>query len=75
MTYRVTVKRLRSGRYYARCNAGPDGMAEAEGDSPASAVERVEKEIRYRLELCPCSRQAREFLRLEVRQLGGAGGL
>ncbi len=69
MQYRVSVKRLSGGGYHARCNAGPDGVVEAEDQSAAAAVARVEKEIRYRLELCPCSRPAREVLKLEVVDL------
>ena len=70
MTYQVIVEPIAGGRYRARCDAGPEGRLSAEAGSAEAAVANLEKEIRYRLELCPCSRPAREYLRLEVRHLG-----
>lgn len=70
MRYRVTVERLADGRYRGCCDAGADGLVEAEGSSREIVVARIEQGIRYRLELCPCSRPADEYLRLEVREAG-----
>lgn len=70
MRYRVTVERLAEGRYRGRCDTGPDGLVEAEGPSRETVLARIEQGIRYRLELCPCSRPADEYLRLDVREAG-----
>ena len=53
--YNVTVKRLRDGHYYARCNASEVGMVEATGPSRQEALAQLEAEMRFRLEFCPCS--------------------
>jgi hypothetical protein len=37
MLYRVTVKRLIDSRYYARCDAAPQGLAEGHGESEGQA--------------------------------------
>jgi hypothetical protein len=69
MIYRVTLKRLTGGEYYARCEAGPNGLAEGVADTAGGAVEEVRKEIRYQLEYCPCSGVSRDYVELEVRDL------
>ena len=69
MIYRVTLKQLTGGQYYARCETGPAGLAEGRADSGAEAVEKVHKEIRYQLEYCPCSLFAKDAIKLDVRDL------
>ena len=49
-TYKVILKKLMDGPYYARCNASIVGLAEATGDSESEALEQIRKEIRYRIE-------------------------
>ncbi len=68
MIYRATVKHLTDGRFYARCVAAPAGLAEAHAESRDEALARLEREIRYQLELCPCSGVARDYVQLEVRE-------
>lgn len=71
MRYSLTIERLADGRYRGSCDAGREGVVEAEGTSRDEVVARIERAIRYRLELCPCSRSAEEYLRLDVRELAG----
>jgi hypothetical protein len=66
MLYRVTVKRLIDSRYYARCDAAPQGLAEGHGESEGEALEQIRKAIRFQLEYCPCSGVAGDFVELQV---------
>jgi hypothetical protein len=68
MKYRVTVKRLRDGQYYARCDSGPWGKVERTAASEEAALAAVRAEIEYDLEWCPCTGAARESVELDVRQ-------
>ena len=66
MKYRVVLKRLLDGKYYARCNAAPIGLAEATADTADMALEKVRDEIRYQLEWCPCSGVSADYVELDV---------
>jgi hypothetical protein len=68
MRYLAEVKLTLNGRFYARCNAAPNGVAEAYGASADEAVDKLRKEIRYRLELCPCSGLGDQDVVVEVRE-------
>jgi len=64
--YRVSVKRLLDGHYYARCETAPQGLVERLGTTEEDVLERVQREIEYRLEWCPCTGASREEVFLEV---------
>jgi hypothetical protein len=64
--YRAAVKRLSGGEWYARCVAAPGGPAAAQAISRDAALERLRDEIRFRLELCPCSAVADDYVVLDV---------
>lgn len=66
VNFRVIVKQLTGGGYYARCNAAPRGVAEAGADTREEALEKVRNEIRYQLEYCPCSAVADDYVELQV---------
>ena len=68
MRYRVTLKRLTDGDFYARCLAAPNGPAAAQAATAEEALARLRQEIRYRLELCPCSAVSGEYVELEVEE-------
>jgi hypothetical protein len=63
--FRVKVTRQRDGMHLATCSS-PVCMARARTEEEALA--RVREEIRYRLELCPCSGVSEDFVQLEVRR-------
>jgi hypothetical protein len=71
MLYRVTVKRLLDGHYFARCESAPLGALERTGASEKEALDRVQAEIEFQLEYCPCTGAAREEVELEVVRRGG----
>jgi hypothetical protein len=52
MTYHIVLKQLSSGDFRAECDAPP---CSAEGQTAEAAVEAVTAELRYLLELCPCT--------------------
>jgi hypothetical protein len=66
MKFRVSVKRLLDGQYYARCETAPNGLLERVAKTEDDAVGRVQKEIEFQLEWCPCTGAAREQIEIEV---------
>jgi hypothetical protein len=66
MTYRVLLKRLLDGAWYARCDTGPLGLVERTGTTEVEALDRLRREIEYQLEWCPCTGAAREQVELAV---------
>lgn len=69
MKYACTVKHLMDGAWHARSVASPVGLVEVTGGSRDEALEKLRQEIRYRVELCPCSGVAADYVQLEVRDL------
>lgn len=63
MDFEAHLEATEDGGYVAWC---PDPMASARGLSPASALERLRAEIRYRIELCPCSGVEDDYVQLRV---------
>lgn len=51
------------GGYVASCD---DPQCIGHGLSPTSALDALREEIRYRLELCPCTTVDEEFVELQV---------
>ncbi|MGQ0722605.1 MAG: hypothetical protein ACT4PE_13700 [Candidatus Eiseniibacteriota bacterium] len=74
MTYRVVVKPAFGGGWHARCEGAPLGPAESHASTEDEAVLRVRNEIRYRLEMCPCSGVSEEFVELTVERRPGPRG-
>ncbi|MCA9520453.1 MAG: hypothetical protein KC609_05755 [Myxococcales bacterium] len=64
----MTVKQLLDGRYYARCNAAPQGIAQKHAETRDAALEGVRLEIQYQLEYCPCSSVAADYVELIVTE-------
>jgi hypothetical protein len=67
MYFQASVDPTEDGEFVARC---ADPQASARGLSPASALERLRAEIRYRIEICPCSSVDDDFVELEVVSRG-----
>lgn len=66
MLYRASIKRLADGDWYARCVAAPGGPAAVQAGSRDDALEGLRSEIRFRLELCPCSAVADDYVVLDI---------
>jgi hypothetical protein len=68
MKYRVTVKQAFGGGWHARCESAPLGLAQTQAATEEEALSRLREEIRYRLELCPCSGVSEELVELSVER-------
>jgi len=64
--YRASIHRLAGGDWCARCAAAPGGPAAVQAASREDALEGLRSEIRFRLELCPCSAVADDYVVLDV---------
>jgi predicted RNase H-like HicB family nuclease len=64
--FEVTVEASGDGGYLASCE---DPQCSGHGLSPANALDAIREEIRYRLELCPCTGVDEGFVELDVRSV------
>ncbi len=63
MKFEASVQGDGADGYVASCD---DPQCTGHGLSPASALDSLRDEIRYRLELCPCTTVDAAFVELEV---------
>ena len=63
MILHARVETTEDGEYLASCS---DPMASMRGVSATSALELLRAEIRYRLEMCPCSSVDDDYVQLRV---------
>ena len=63
MIFNASLEQTEDGEFIARCE---DPMAIAQGMSSKSALERLRSEIRYQIELCPCSGVDEDFVELRL---------
>jgi hypothetical protein len=62
-TFRVRVRRQSDGQVLVTCDA-PVCMTRAATED--AALEKIKKEIQYRIEWCPCTGVEEDYVRLEV---------
>jgi len=65
MPLTCTLKRLPSG-WLARHDSRDVGRVEVQAATREAAIEKIKGEIRYRLELCPCSGETYQHIDIEV---------
>jgi hypothetical protein len=70
MRFPCTLSRLPDGRWLASHESRDVGPAEARGASRDEAVAKLAGEIRYRLELCPCTGETYQHIAVEVVEGG-----
>ncbi len=63
MRFDVTVETAAEGGYVASCE---EPQCNGHGLSPTNALDALRAEIRYRLELCPCTTVDDAFVELNV---------
>ena len=63
MRFEASVQESGEGEWVAECTALD---AQGRGLSATAALDRLRDEIRYRLELCPCSGVEEGWIELEV---------
>jgi hypothetical protein len=66
MKFHCTLTRLPDGRWSARHESREVGTVEARGATRDEVIEKIEGEIRYRLELCPCTGETYQHIAVEV---------
>lgn len=66
MKYAVSLEQGEGGGYTASC--AELGLS-AGGLSAANALDALRDEIRYRLEMCPCTSVGDDYVQLEVQGL------
>lgn len=63
-----TVKQLMDGAWQARCMASSVGTVVVEAPNREEVLDRMRDEIRFRVEFCPCSAVADDYVQLEVTE-------
>ncbi len=63
MKFEATVEAGADGGYVALCE---DPQCSGHGLSPMAALDALRGEIRYRLELCPCTGVSDDYVELDV---------
>lgn len=63
MLFTARVEATEDGSYLASCS---DPLANARGLTPSNALDNLRGEIRYRLEMCPCSSVDDDYVQLQV---------
>jgi hypothetical protein len=66
MTFPATLTPEGGGRWRAVHESRDVGRVEAIADSREGAIEKLKGEIRYHLELCPCTGESYRHLDVEV---------
>jgi hypothetical protein len=61
--FEATVEAEADGSYIANCE---NPHCSGHGLSPVNALDALRAEIRYRLELCPCTGVSEDFVELDV---------
>ena len=63
MRFEVAVHASEDGAYIASCD---NPQCSSRGLSPSNALDSLREEIRYRLELCPCTSVGDSYVELDV---------
>ncbi|HJT34026.1 MAG TPA: hypothetical protein VJ783_18415 [Pirellulales bacterium] len=65
MRFRCSLRRRDDGRWSIR-HSGEAGVVETSADTREAALEKMRGELRYRLELCPCSGESYQHIEIEL---------
>lgn len=66
MQFRCSVCRLPDGRWSVRHDGSDVGPVELTAATKDEALEKMRAELRFRLELCPCTGEAYQHLAIEI---------
>jgi hypothetical protein len=69
-----TLTHLRNGVWSARHNSPALGTVEVSAASGEEALTKMQNELQYRLELCPCSAVSGDTVVLQVTEASRPGG-
>jgi hypothetical protein len=70
MKFASMINRRLDGRWVIRHSDAEIGAVETTGDTRKVAIEKMRGELRYRLELCPCSGESYRHIEIEVQEVG-----
>lgn len=68
MRYVCSIVQQPGGAWRARHESRDIGVVEAQGPSREEAIEKLKGEIRYRLELCPCTGETYQHIDMEITE-------
>ena len=68
MKFSCTISRGTDGRWTVRHVGRDVGTIEVAAGSRDEAVEKMENELRYRLEMCPCTGEAYRNVQIELAE-------
>ena len=66
MRFPTTIERLADGGWAARHESREVGALAVRAASREEAIEKLKGEIRYRLELCPCTGETYQHIDVEI---------
>lgn len=66
MKFPCTLGRTAGGAWSARHSGPAAGTVEVTASTRDEALEKMRGELRYRLELCPCSGESYQHLQIEI---------
>lgn len=66
MRFPCRVSQLRGGEWSVRHESQDLGIVEAHAPTRDGALQKIRDEIRYRLELCPCSGESYQYIQIDV---------
>jgi len=72
MTFRCNLARTSAGQWSVRHASADTGMVEVTAASRELALEKMRAELRYRLELCPCTGEQYKDIEIDLIEEGGA---
>jgi hypothetical protein len=70
MKFTCTVQRLPGGQWLARHDGSRLGLVEVNAASRDEAIAKMQNELHYRSELCPCTGVADDYVELQVQEEG-----
>jgi hypothetical protein len=66
MTFRCKLSQTNSGQWSVRYSGSDVGAVEVTAVSREQALQKMRSELRYRLELCPCTGEQYKDLEIEL---------
>jgi len=69
-----TVRQTPDGNWLARHESAEFGAVEVSGSSSADALTKMQRELQYRIEWCPCSGVSGDTVEVELSSSSGTVG-
>lgn len=66
MNFTSTIIRRDDGQWSLRHESREMGRIEVTASTREQAMEKLRGEIRYRLELCPCTGESYQYIKIEI---------